>query len=114
MPPRAGGLQAMRCALGYLRGYQREAAGAVAALLLVAAANLATPQLIRVAIDVGFTQAQPSVLAETVAGLVALAFAQFRDSPDGLSAARRSRLDQPIGTNHRNQVTPSHLPWRQR
>ena len=59
----------MRCALGYLRGYQREAAGAVAALLLVAAANLATPQLIRVAIDVGFTQAQPSVLAETVAGL---------------------------------------------
>ncbi len=69
------------------RGYQREAAGAVAALLLVAAANLATPQLIRVAIDVGFTQAQPSVLAETVAGLVALAFAQFRDSPDGLSAA---------------------------
>ena len=58
----------MRCALGYLRGYQREAAGAVAALLLVAAANLATPQLIRVAIDVGFTQAQPSVLAETVAG----------------------------------------------
>ena len=87
MQPRAGGLQAMRCALGYLRGYQREAAGAVAALLLVAAANLATPQLIRVAIDVGFTQAQLSVLAETVAGLVALAFAQFRGSPDGLSAA---------------------------
>jgi len=26
MQPRAGGLQAMRCALGYLRGYQREAA----------------------------------------------------------------------------------------
>ena len=44
------------------------------ALLVVAAANLATPQLIRVAIDVGFTQAQPSVLAEAVAGLVALAF----------------------------------------
>src|SRR5438309_12120142 len=30
--------------------------------------------LIRVTIDVGFTQAQPSVLAEAVAGLVALAF----------------------------------------
>src|SRR5207302_3134396 len=42
--------------------------------LLVAAANLATPQLIRVAIDVRFTQAQPSALAEAVAGLVALAF----------------------------------------
>src|SRR5437879_3745910 len=87
MQPRAGGLQAVQRAVAYLRRYRREAVGAVVALLLVAAANLATPQLIRVAIDVGFTQAQPSVLAETVAGLVALAFAQFRDSPDGRSAA---------------------------
>jgi hypothetical protein len=38
---------------------------------VVAAANHATPQLIRVAIDVGFTQAQPSALAESVVGLVA-------------------------------------------
>jgi ATP-binding cassette subfamily B protein len=73
MQPRAGELQAVRRALAYLRGYRREAAGAVAALLLVAAANLAAPQLIRVAIDVGLTQAQPSVLAEAVAGLVAVA-----------------------------------------
>jgi ATP-binding cassette, subfamily B, multidrug efflux pump len=73
MQSRAGGLQAVRRALAYLRRYRREAVGAVVALLLVAAANLATPQLIRVAIDVGFTQAQPSVLAEAVAGLVALA-----------------------------------------
>ena len=73
MQPRDGGLQAVRRALAYLRRYRREAVGAVVALLLVAAANLATPQLIRVAIDVGFTQAQPSVLAEAVAGLVALA-----------------------------------------
>jgi len=72
--PRYGGLQAVRRALAYLRGYRWEAAGAVAALLLVAAANLATPQLIRVAIDVGFAQAQPSVLAEAVLGLVLLAF----------------------------------------
>jgi ABC-type multidrug transport system fused ATPase/permease subunit len=74
MQPRDGGLQAVRRALTYLRRYRREAVGAVVALLLVAAANLATPQLIRVAIDVGFSQAQPSVLAEAVAGLVALAF----------------------------------------
>src|SRR5260370_11583945 len=74
MQLRAGRLQAMRCALGYLRGYRRGAVGAVLALLLVAAANLATPQLIRVAIDVGFTQAQPTVLAQAVAGLAALAF----------------------------------------
>jgi ATP-binding cassette subfamily B multidrug efflux pump len=74
MQPRDGGLQAVRRALAYLRGYRREAVGAVVALLLVAAANLATPQLIRIAIDVGFTQAQPSALAEAVVGLVVLAF----------------------------------------
>src|SRR5207302_3447257 len=74
MQPRDGGQEAVRRALAYLGRYRREAVGAVLALLLVAAANLATPQLIRVAIDVGFTQAQPSVLAEAVAGLVALAF----------------------------------------
>src|SRR6266566_5367690 len=73
MEPRDGGLEAVRRALAYLSGYRREAVGAVLALLLVAAANLATPQLIRVAIDVGFTQAQPTVLAEAVAGLVGLA-----------------------------------------
>ncbi len=74
MQPRDGGLQAVRRALAYLRGYRPEAVGAVVALLLVAAANLATPQLIRVAIDVGFTQARPSALAEAVVGLVVLAF----------------------------------------
>src|SRR6266851_3295883 len=74
MQPPGGGLQAVWRALAYLRRYRREAVGALVALLLVAAANLATPQLIRVAIDVGFTHAQPSVLAEAVAGLVALAF----------------------------------------
>jgi ATP-binding cassette, subfamily B, multidrug efflux pump len=73
MQSRPGGLQAVRRALAYLRGYRREAAGAVVALLLVAAANLITPQLVRVAIDVGFTQAQPSVLAGAVAGLVGVA-----------------------------------------
>ena len=66
--------EAVRRALAYLERYRREAVGAVVALLLVAAANLATPQLIRIAIDVGFTQAQPSVLVEAVVGLVVLAF----------------------------------------
>jgi len=74
MQPRDGGLDAVRRALAYLGRYRGEAVGAMVALLMVAAANLATPQLIRVAIDVGFTQAQPSVLTEAVAGLVALAF----------------------------------------
>jgi ATP-binding cassette subfamily B multidrug efflux pump len=74
MQPRGGGLQAVRRALAYLGHYRREAVEALVALLLVAAANLATPQLVRVAIDVGFTQAQPSALAEAVVGLVVLAF----------------------------------------
>ncbi len=74
MQPRDGGLEAVRRALAYLGRYRREAVGAMVALLVVAAANLATPQLIRVAIDVGFTRAQPSALASAVAGLVALAF----------------------------------------
>ena len=74
MEPRDRGLEAVRRSLAYLGRYRREAVGALVALLVVAAANLATPQLIRVAIDVGFTQAQPSALAEAVAGLVALAF----------------------------------------
>src|SRR5579859_2530476 len=74
MQPRDGGLQGVGRALAYLRRYRWEGVGAVVALLVVVAANLATPQLIRVAIDVGFTQAQPSALAEAVAGLVALAF----------------------------------------
>ena len=68
MQPRDGGLEAVRRALAYLGRYPWEAVGAVLALLLVAAANLATPQLIRLAIDVGFTQAQPSALGEAVAG----------------------------------------------
>src|SRR3979411_3285668 len=74
MPSRSRGRQGVRRAVAYLRRYRREAVGAMVALLMVAAANLATPQLIRVAIDVGFTQAQPSVLAEAVPRLVALAF----------------------------------------
>jgi ATP-binding cassette subfamily B protein len=74
MQPRDSGTHAVRRALAYLQRYRREALGAVAALLLVAAANLATPQLIRVAIDIGYTQAEPSVVAKAAAALVVLAF----------------------------------------
>src|SRR5438270_831643 len=83
MQPRDGGLQAVRRALAYLRGYRREAVGAVVALLLVAAANLATPQLIRIAIDVGFTQAQPSALAEAVVGAGPTAPRRVEHDPAG-------------------------------
>ena len=40
-------------ALGYLRRYRGETIGALLALLCVSAANLAAPQMVRLAIDHG-------------------------------------------------------------
>ncbi|HEX2570364.1 MAG TPA: ABC transporter ATP-binding protein, partial [Polyangia bacterium] len=48
-----GGGQAVWRSLGYLRRYRGETAGALAALLLVSATNLAAPQMVRLAIDEG-------------------------------------------------------------
>jgi ATP-binding cassette subfamily B multidrug efflux pump len=48
-----GGGQAVWRALGYLRRYRAETAGALVALLLVSATNLAAPQMVRLAIDDG-------------------------------------------------------------
>ena len=45
------GTAALRRALAYACGYWRETFGALLALLLVSAANLAVPQLVRVAVD---------------------------------------------------------------
>jgi len=72
-PPRAGGLAALWRAIGFLRSYRLETLGALLALLLVSAANLTTPQLIRLAIDVGFGQRRGDVIAQVVGGLVVLA-----------------------------------------
>src|SRR4051794_1742627 len=60
-------------ALGYLRRYRAESAGALVALLLVSAANLAAPQLVRVAIDRGLEPRRWHVVLVAVAGLVAVA-----------------------------------------
>jgi ATP-binding cassette, subfamily B, multidrug efflux pump len=76
LPRPSPGMRALRRALTYLSGYQREALGALLALLLVSAANLVTPQLIRVAVDVGFAQRRPGVLVAVVAGLVGVALAR--------------------------------------
>ena len=68
-----GGLNAVRRALGYLRSYKGEASGAFVALLLASVASLATPQLIRIAIDEGIAARSLSVLLLAVGGLAAAA-----------------------------------------
>ncbi len=68
-----GGGKALRRALAYLRSYRRDTAGALLALLLVSAANLAAPQLIRYAIDVGIDRGQRRAIVLAVAGLIGVA-----------------------------------------
>lgn len=64
---------ALRRALGYLRRYKRDTLGALAATLLVSAANLTTPQLIRYAIDVGIDDGELQAIWLAVAGLLGVA-----------------------------------------
>jgi ATP-binding cassette subfamily B multidrug efflux pump len=70
---RPGGLAALRRALAYLRGHVRDAAGAFIALLVVTAANLATPQLVQLSIDGGIKHKSASVILYAVIGLVVIA-----------------------------------------
>jgi ATP-binding cassette, subfamily B, multidrug efflux pump len=60
-------------ALGYLRRYRGDTLGALFALLGVSAANLAAPQMIRIAIDRGLTGGNARIIAYAVAGLVGIA-----------------------------------------
>jgi ATP-binding cassette subfamily B protein len=66
-------MRALRRALGYLRRYKRDTLGALAATLLVSAANLTTPQLIRYAIDVGIDDGELQAIWLAVAGLLGVA-----------------------------------------
>ncbi len=70
-PPGAAG--AVWRALGYLRGYLGETFGALVALLLVAAANLAAPQMVRMAIDRGLSKHSWPAVLSAVGGLIAIA-----------------------------------------
>jgi ATP-binding cassette subfamily B protein len=70
-PP--GGGRAVWRALGYLRRYRKETVGALLALLCVSAANLAAPQMIRLAIDGGLTPRRWQKVLVAVVGLVAIA-----------------------------------------
>jgi ATP-binding cassette, subfamily B, multidrug efflux pump len=69
----AGGLGAVRRALGYLRSYKGEALGAFVALVLSSAASLATPQLIAYAIDYGIAPRRLNVILLAVGGLIVAA-----------------------------------------
>ncbi len=71
--PQPGGGKALRRALAYLRPYGGDAAGALVALLLVSAANLVAPLMIRLAIDTGLARRDRTALIVAVAGLVGVA-----------------------------------------
>jgi ATP-binding cassette subfamily B protein len=68
----AGGRAIWR-AVGYLGHHRREAVGALVSLLLVSAANLTAPQLVRLAVDDGLGRAQRSTLIFAVLGLIGIA-----------------------------------------
>ncbi len=71
--PQPGGGKALRRALWYLRAFWRDAAGALGALVMVSAANLVAPQMIRLAIDGGIAHRRRNDLILAVLGLVAVA-----------------------------------------
>jgi len=70
-PPGAG--KALLRAMTYLRGHAGDSAGALVALLIVTAANLTTPQFIRLVIDGVTAHRDASVIGVAIGGLVAVA-----------------------------------------
>ncbi len=101
-----GGLAAVWRALGYLRSYKAEATGAFVALILSSAASLATPQLIRVAIDEGIAPRRLQVILLAVGGLVGAALLRgLFQFLQGYLAERASQgvaydLRKDLGTDH--------------
>jgi ATP-binding cassette subfamily B protein len=69
----AGAGKAVGRALGYLSRYMGSTVGATLALLAVSAANLAAPQMIRMAIDDGLTPRHYKIVTIAVIALVAIA-----------------------------------------
>ena len=72
-PDRSSGVKSVGRALRYLRGYKAETLGALLSLLLVSAANLAAPQLVRWAIDGGLAHRRMRTVLLAAGGLVAIA-----------------------------------------
>lgn len=63
-------------ALGYLRRYRLQTLVALVALVCVSAANLAAPQMVRLAIDRGLGARRWQMVLVAVFGLVAIAIAR--------------------------------------
>jgi ATP-binding cassette, subfamily B, multidrug efflux pump len=97
-----GGLGAVRRALGYLRSYKGEASGAFVALLLASVASLATPQLIRIAIDDGIAARSLSVILLAVGGLAAAAL--LRGLFQFLQGYLAERASQGVAYDIRNDL----------
>jgi ATP-binding cassette subfamily B multidrug efflux pump len=70
-PPGAG--KAVARSLGYLRRYRGDTVGALFALLVVSAANLAAPQMVRLAVDRGISGHRSGMILAAVLGLVGVA-----------------------------------------
>jgi ATP-binding cassette subfamily B protein len=66
-------MHALGRAISYLRPYWLVAVGAVASLILVTAANLVIPQIIRWVIDDGITPGYMPVIAASALGLIGVA-----------------------------------------
>ena len=99
----SGGTAALRRALAYLRSYKKEAAGAFLALLLVSAANLATPQLIAYAVDRGVTPpGSLRVILLAVGGLVGVAV--LRGGFQFLQGYLAERASQGVAYDLRNTL----------
>jgi len=98
----AGGLRDVRRALAYLRSYKREASGAFVALILASAASLATPQLIRVAIDEGIAPRSLNVILIAVGGLVGAAL--MRGLFQFLQGYLAERASQGVAYDLRNDL----------
>ena len=98
----AGGLSAVRRALGYLRSHKAEAFGAFGALLLSSAASLATPQLIAYAIDEGIAPRRLNAILLAVGGLVAAAL--LRGLFQFLQGYLAERASQGVAYDLRNDL----------
>jgi ATP-binding cassette subfamily B protein len=69
-------MRALGRAMRYLRRYRGATSAALAALVLVSAANLAAPQMVRIAIDRGLVHRDQAVVLYAVLGLVGIAIAR--------------------------------------
>src|ERR687894_2168247 len=96
------GLVAVRRALLYLRSYKGGAFGAFMALLLASAASLATPQLIRIAIDEGIAPRSLSVILFAVGGLAVAAL--LRGLFQFLQGYLAERASQGVAYDLRNDL----------